>query len=208
MLLNVHESTHSSTVVTLGDHSHGSKVKFQDITGLSSCNIDLHSVTDLNVRVRVSQSTSVMGDGARDLSGTDIDLIDSAKLVLSFFSLDAVQDVASLGVVQQSEAIVRLFQLDDIHETGRVILVSADLSVHLDATFHADLLAFLSSQSILETLTKDDSNRQAFSKLVRSSRRAGSPDPCHLSKVPVTRRTEAFLVLSWSTCPTLDKQSE
>ena len=206
MLLNVHESTHSSTVVTLGDHSHGSKVKFQDIAGLSGGNIDLHGVTDLNIRVRVSQSSTVMGNGARDLSSTDVDLVDSAKLVLSFFSLDAVQDIASFGVIQQSEAIVRLFQLDDIHETGRIILVSADLSVNLDATFHADLLAFLASQRILETLTKDNSDRQAFSKLVRSSRRARSPNPSHLSEVPVTRCTEALLVLSWSTSPALSKQ--
>ena len=145
----MHERTNSSAVVSLSDHDHGAQLELEDVSSLSGGNVDLDSVVDLDIRVRVSKGPSVVGDCARNLVGTNKDLVDSAKLVLSFFSVDAVQDVTSLGVVHQSESIVGLFQLNDIHETSRVVLVSANLSVNLDATFHADLLALLSGKGVL-----------------------------------------------------------
>jgi hypothetical protein len=49
-------------------------------------------------------------------------------------------------------------------------------------------LAVLVGQGILKAFAKDDSNRQAFAKLVRTLRRTGGPDASHLSEVPVIWR--------------------
>mmetsp|Transcript_112365 Transcript_112365/g.324592 ORF Transcript_112365/g.324592 Transcript_112365/m.324592 type:complete len:204 (+) Transcript_112365:230-841(+) len=194
----MHQGTHSSAVVSLGNHDHSTEVELQDVSGLTGGNIDLDGVVDLKIRVGVSDGSSIVSDGTGDLSVANVDLVDSAQLVLRLLSIDAVQDVSSLDVVEQSEAIVRLLQLNNIHETSRVVLVSADLSVDLHATFHADLLAFLSGQSILEALTKNDSDRQTFSKLVGTGRRTGRPDTGHLSEIPMRRRIETLKVLLWS----------
>jgi len=185
--------------MTLGDHNHGSKAEFVDVRALSSGDGDLDGVVDLNIRVRVTEGASVVCDSARDLVGSNVNLVDSAKLVLSFFAVEANQDVSSLDVVHKSETIVRLRHLDDVHETSRVVGVGADLSVNLDATFHADLLAFLSGQGVLKTFTENNGNGQALTKLVRSLGGARGPDSPHLADVPMLRGMEALQVLLRST---------
>jgi hypothetical protein len=201
VLLNVHEGTNSPTIVSLGDHNHGTQVEFEDIRHFVGRNIDLNTVVDLDIGVRVSESASIVGDGAGNLVGTNVHLIDTAELVLCLFSVNSVQDVTSLGIVHQAEAIVRLLHLHDVHETGGEVVVGADLSVNLDATLHADLHALLVSQGVLKALTKDHSDRQAFTELVGSSGRAGGPDTAHLSEVPMVWRMKALQVLFRSASP-------
>jgi hypothetical protein len=127
--------------------------------------------------------------------------LDSAELVLGLFSVNTVQNEASLGVVHETESVVGLFQFNDIHETRGVVVVSADLSVNLDATFHTDLHAFLVGQGILESVTEDNGDGQALTELVGSLGRTGGPDTTHLSEVPMGRRIEALQMLFRSTSP-------
>ena len=207
VLLDVHHGTHSSTIVSLGDHDHGSQVEFEGIGHLSGGDVDLDGVVDLGIRVGVSDGPSVVSDGARDLVGTNVDLVDPAELVLGFFSVNSVQDVTSLSVVHKTETIVRLFQFYDIHETGRVVVVGADLSVNLDATLHANLLALLVGQGVLKALTEDNSDGQALTKLVRTSGRTTGPDTSHLLEVPVFGRMKALQMLFRSTSPVRGKRN-
>jgi hypothetical protein len=192
--------------MTLGDHDHGTQVEFEDIGHLSGLNRNLDSVVDLDIGVRVSESPSVVSDSARDLVGANIDLVDSTELGFGFFSVNSVQDIASLDVIHKTEAIVRLLQFYDIHETGGVVVVSADLSIHLDATFHADLLALLVGQGVLQAFAEDDSDRQAFTELVGTSGRTAGPDTGHLCEVPVARRMKALQVFFRSTSPVREKE--
>ena len=69
-----------------------------------------------------------------------------------------------------------------------------------------DLLALLSGQGVLKTLSKDDSDWQTVSELVGTLRRSGSPDTSHLGEVPVGRRMEALQVLLGSASPALKKR--
>jgi len=195
VLLDVHKSSHSASVVTLGDEDHGTQVKLQDIGHLSGSDIDLDRVVNLGIRVGVSEGPSVVCDGAGDLVGSNVHLGDSAKLVLSLFSVNSVHDVTSLDVEQKAETVVRLLQFDDIHETGREVLVGADLSVNLDTTLHADLLALLAGQSILQAFAKDDGQGQTLTQLVGSLGGAGSPDSSHFADVPMVRSMEALQML-------------
>jgi hypothetical protein len=63
------------------------------------------------------------------------------------------------------------------------------------------LLAFLSGESVLETLAEDDGNGEALALLVGSGGGLGSPDAAHFAEVPVARRIEALEMLLWSTSP-------
>lgn len=187
--------------MSLGDHNHGTQIELDNVRALACCDRNLDGIVDLDIRVGVSEGASVVRDGAGDLVGTHVDLVDSAQLVLGLFSVETVQDVTSLCVEQQTEAIVRLFHLDDVHETSGVAVVRADLAVDLDATFHANLLALLARQGVLETFAEDDGKGQALAEFVRAGGGSGRPDPSHLTDIPVLRRMEALQMLFRSTSP-------
>jgi len=87
-------------------------------------------------------------------------------------------------------------------------LVGADLAVDLDATLHADLLAFLSGEGVLELVAEDDGDGETLAFLVGSSIDLGSPDSSHLSEVPVLGRGDALEVLLVSVGPVVRKGGE
>jgi len=124
--------------------------------------------------------------------------LDTAKLELGLILVDTVKDKTSLGIVKKTEAIARLLKFDNVHESSGVVVVGPDLTVNLDTTFHANLLALLSGQGVLKTLTKDDGNGKALALLVGTGGGLGSPDATHLTEVPVTGRIETLEVLLWS----------
>jgi len=192
MLLKMLELSNTPGIVSLGDHDQSTHLELKDVGHLSGGDVDLHGVVDLDIRVRVAKGASIVGDSNGDLLGGDVNLLDAAQLVLSLLLVDTVEDETSLGVEKKTEAISGLLKLEDVHETGGVVEVSADLSVDLDATLHADLLALLSGQGVLKTLTKDDGNGKALALLVGTGGGLGGPDSAHLAHVPVTGRIEAL----------------
>jgi len=73
--------------MTLGDHDHGSKSEFVNIGCLSCLDRNLNNIVDLCVGIRVSESASVVRDSAWNFVGTNVDLVDSAKLVICLGSV-------------------------------------------------------------------------------------------------------------------------
>ena len=142
-----------------------------------------------------------MRDGDGDLVGRYVDFLDTAQLVGGFFLADAVQDEASLGVKEQTEAIARLFQFDHVHKAGGVVGVRSYLSVDLDASFHGNLHAFLAGQCVFKAFTEDNADGQALTQLVGSGRGLGGPDAPHLAQVPVVGRIQSLQMFLGSTSP-------
>ena len=149
VLLKVDELSNTPGVVSLGDHNHGTHLELVDIRHLSGGDGDLDGVVHLDIRVGVTKGASIVGNSDGDLLGGDVDLLDTAELVLGLFLLDTVEDEASLGVVEETETISRLLELNSVHESSGVVLVGTDLSVNLNTTLHADLLALLSGEGVL-----------------------------------------------------------
>lgn len=92
----------------------------------------------------------------------ELHLLDLAELVLSLLSLDAVDGEATLGVVDETEVLAGLLDADDVHETGRVGRVSADLAVDLDETLHHDRLGLTAVKRVLETINENTSQLLGF----------------------------------------------
>lgn len=208
VFLNVHKLSNTSGVTSLGDHDHGTEFELDNVGHLTSGDINLDSVVDLDIRVGVSQSASIVSDSNWDLVCGDIHLGDAAKLVRRFGFFDSVKDITSLGVEKETKAVARLVEFDDIHETSWVVLVGSDFSIHLDATFHANLHALLVGKGILQTITKDNGDREAFSQLVRTRGGSRSPDSAHFSEVPVLRSMETLQVLLWSASPVMEREQD
>lgn len=108
----------------------------------------------------VADSTPVMGDDERNTLCTELDLSDLAEFVLALFSCDAVDGVTTFGVVDETEVLSGLLDGDDVHESGRVVGIRADLSVDLDETLHDDGRNFLSGECVLESVTQEDYKRK------------------------------------------------
>ena len=192
MLLNMLKGSNTTSVVSSRNHDHGANFELVDVRHLASGNIHLNSVIYSHVGVRETKSPAVMGDSNRYLLGTHVPLLNAAKLVLRLVLLNAVEHKASLGIVEETEEIPTLLEGDNIHKTGGVVVISADLSVNLDTTLHANLLAFLSSQSVLETLSEDDGNRETLALLMGSLAGLWGPHTTHFAEIPVAGRIEAL----------------
>ena len=61
---------------------------------------------------------------------------------------DPVGDKSALGIVHQSEVLIGLLDLNDIHESSRICAVCPDLSVNFDMPLHEDGIDLPASQSI------------------------------------------------------------
>jgi hypothetical protein len=207
VMFNVHHSTYSSSVAALGEHNHGSNFEFDNVGRLSSRENDLDNIVDLDIRIGKSDGTSIVGDGSRNLLGTDVYLGDTTELVGGLFSVDAVHDKSSLGIEQHPESISTLFEFNDIHETSGEVVVRTNFVIDLDVTFHANLHTFLVGEGILEAFAQHNGYRDTFTHLVWTSTGLGSPDAAHLGQIPMVRRIQAFQVLLRSARPVVKERN-
>mmetsp|Transcript_272 Transcript_272/g.772 ORF Transcript_272/g.772 Transcript_272/m.772 type:complete len:294 (+) Transcript_272:114-995(+) len=195
VLLNVLKLPNTTRVASLGDHDHGPDLEGKNVRHFSRSDVDLDRVVHLHIRIRIAEGASIVGDGHGNLLGTHVHLLNTAQLVLGLLTAEALEGETSLGVEQEAEAVTSLLELHNIHESCGVVLVCADLTVYLDATLHANLLALLPGESILETIAEDEADGEALALLVGAGAGLGSPDSRHLPQVPVAGRIEALEVL-------------
>ncbi len=194
VLLNVHELSNTSNVMTLGEHDHGSELGLDDIRHLTSSNIDLDGIIGLDIWVGVTNGTSIMRNGNWDLTRRNLGLQNLAELVLLLLVRDAVKYETSLDIKEETEVIAALLELNDVHETGGVVVVGAYLAVDLDATFHADLDTLLAGEGVFELVAEDDGYGEALALLVWAGGGLWGPDAAHFAEVPVLWRVDALQV--------------
>lgn len=96
------------------------------------------------------------------------DLLNFAQFISGLLIGDAVKGETTLGVVEQSEALVGLLDLDDIHESGWEVSVSSDLSVNLNQTLHQNHGNLLLGKSVLQAVTQQEDQWETFAELVWS----------------------------------------
>jgi len=63
---------------------------------------------------------------------------------------------AALGVVDKAEVLACLFDRDDVHKTGWVCRIGANLSVDFDKALHDDGFGFAGVEGILESSRKSE----------------------------------------------------
>lgn len=164
--------TSTALVTTTGNHDVAAGVHMNELEKLVVLDIVTNSVVDADQRVGVSDRATVVGDDLRNTLVAQLNLLDLQQLVLSLLGGDAVDDEATLGVVQDTEVLTALLDGDDVHESGRVGRLSANLSVDLDETLHCDRGDLTSGQSVLQTVTEQYDERQRLAQLVGTRGRA------------------------------------
>jgi len=72
---------------------------------------------------------------------------------LSLFLVEGLEDESSLGVVEDSESLISLFDSDDVHETSGETSISSDLAVN---------------ENVLFLIVEDEGNISAVNSVVES----------------------------------------
>lgn len=188
VLLNVRDGTHTSNVVSSGDHNSLAHGELEDTDDLSARDFDLDGVVHLGIGVgKPNRSAVVRGNSRDDLStsrqvgvGTNggllshVSLLDSTELVLGLLRVDLVEDEAAFRVVDKAEVHASLGDGDDIVEPSRVVEVATSLAIDEDMTSHDNHQGLTASEGELETIAENQGQGEAFSELVRTSGRSGS----------------------------------
>lgn len=135
MLFNVLDDTDSTDVVTVLDETNITGFQMGEVFDLVVDDVVFKGITDLDFRVGESDSSGVVGNDVRDLVRTNSLGGDLQELELSFFLVEGLENESTLGVVEDSEGLVSLFDSDDVHKTSGVTSVSSDLTVNQDVLF-------------------------------------------------------------------------
>lgn len=165
------DDTDTTSVSTTGDHAQSTGVKLDKVGDFVGGDVNHDGVTFLDQRIRVSDGSRVVQLHARNALVAQLLLDHLAQLVLRFNTGDSVHDKSTFLVVHQSEVFVRLFNFDDVHDTARVALLHAHLAVNLDQALLEDRRDFLVVQRVLQTVSQDQAQREAFARLVRTCSR-------------------------------------
>ena len=86
--------------------------------------------------------------------GKDTYFSNFTELVLGLSGGDPVDGESALHVVDNSEVLAGLFNLDNIHEPSGVLMVGSNPTVNLDVTVLKDVLDLLQGKGILQTVPK------------------------------------------------------
>jgi len=187
MLFDGSDVSNSTDVVSTDKEDSSSNLELDNTADGLALEIKLDGVVDLDVWVRESNGSTVVGNDMWNLSLADLLLDDLAKFEFSFLGVNSVWLESSLDVIKDSEVLVGLLNGDNIHGSEREFWVSSDLAVNLDQTFLIldDLSSFLVGHSVLQSLLEKDVERNALSCLMWTSGWFGSIHSLEFSKVPL-----------------------
>lgn len=131
----------------------------------------LDCVLLLDIWVRISDGSSVMGNDVWDLVLAHSLSLDTAELELGFLGINFVGLVSALHIVENSKVFSSFFNANNIHDTEWESGISSNFVVNLDQSFLVlyDLDCLLTSKSISQSVSQEYSERNAFSSFVGSS---------------------------------------
>lgn len=199
LLLDGLDDTNSADVTTSGDHGDGADLELEEALSLVGLEVELDGVVDTDLWVSVLDGPAVVGVGVWDLLVADLPLVDAAKLEFGLLWLDLVSAVPALGIIDEAELLVGLAELDDIHKTGWVLWIGADLAVDLDEPPHADSSNFTGVEGVLEAVPEENDDWEALASLVWASSWLGGELTSGLGKEPVVWGGESLKVLTLAT---------
>ena len=77
--------------------------------------------------------------------------LDLCQLIFRLFGSNAMDRETALGIVDKAEIFAGLLNGDNVHETGGIGGIGADLAVHFYEALHDDGLGFARIESILQS---------------------------------------------------------
>ena len=162
VLLTVRDDTATTPVTATGDEDEVAGIELDEVGDLALLKVETNSVVDLDEGIGVTDGATVVGDDMGDTLATNSDLADLEELVGRLLRSDAVDRETTLDVVKKAEVFVGLVNRNNVHETCRVCLIRADLSIDFDKALFHDLRYFSSIQSVLKPIAEKDGEGKGF----------------------------------------------
>ena len=186
VLLDVHQGTNSTDVVTSGQVHKFSGFVLEPGGNLSLLKVILEGVSLFDFGVGESDGSAVVGHNVWDLVASNGFGLHLQKLVFGFVLLDGHKGESSLDIVKHSVVLVGLDNGKNIESTDGEFSISSDFVIDLDAGFSVlkDKGHFTGSQSKRQSLSQDDRKRKTFSKLVGTLAWSNCIDSSHFGKQP------------------------
>lgn len=186
VFFNVNNGSNTTSIASTSDHAQVSSLELDEVHNLTSLQVNLDSVVNLDGRVVVTDGASVVGGDERNFLLGELLKLNTAQLVLGLLiRSQTVEDETSLGVVHQTELVTGFLHSNHIHETTRESLISPDLPVNLTEAIHYNLLALSHGEGVLKPISEDQAKGDTLTELVRSSARTRCPDAIKFAKHPV-----------------------
>ncbi|GBE58808.1 argonaute 12, putative [Babesia ovata] len=198
VLLLVDDGAHTALVVSSGDHDEVADLELEELDDRAGLEVNAQGVAGLDIGVDATDGATVVGNGHADLLGAEEGLLHPAELVSRLLSGDLVRDETTLGVVQQTEVLVRAVKRNHVHETDGICDVGAHLAVDADNLLHHDQLDLVVRQGVFETVPQKQHQGKALRGLVRSWGWLRSVATTQLVQKPVRRRVDALHMLLYT----------
>ena len=142
MSLPVGDHSNSSQVGTSSHHAQVASVKFDEISNISSLQINLNDVIHLDEEFGVADSLSIMGHRMRDSFCAHEDLSYFPQLIVGLLRCNMMSK-AIPDVIDQRKILSSLVNANDIHKIIRVGCISVDLAINLNKILYTDLFYFI-----------------------------------------------------------------
>lgn len=152
MLLLGYDDSNSAGVTTTSDHAQVSIIEGNDIHDFASGQIQLDGIVDLDDGIGVPDGPTVSGVQMGYHSLASLFGSNFAELVLGLGGGDPVDSESTLDVVDDSEVLASLLDLDNVHESSGVLMVGSDPTINLDVTVLKDVLYLLQSHGVPQTV--------------------------------------------------------
>lgn len=114
MSFSVGDDADSTQIVSSSHHAEVSSLEFDEVENLPFRDVPSDGVIHLNEWIWIPDSSPVMSDQEGNAFRSSGHFLHSQQLVRSFFGRDFVENEPSFHVVQESEMVASLLDLDDI----------------------------------------------------------------------------------------------
>jgi len=171
VVLDVLKNTNTTNIVTTSNKNWSTVVELDNTIDFTAFKVNLDCVVLLDVGVGETDSTTVVGNNVWDITLSKNLSLDLAKLELGFFGINAMGLETTLNVVEYTEVFTSLVNWDNVLETKRELGISSDFVINLDVGIFIlnNSKNFLTSKSVLESVTEKDWKGDALTELVGSS---------------------------------------
>ena len=199
VLLTADEDSDTASVAAAGGHDEVADLEGDVVDDLACGQVDLDSVVDADLGVRVADGAGVVGDEVGDVAAAHGGLLDLAELELGLLRGDAVDGKAALLVVEDAEVLAGLGDAHNVHEAGGEAGVGADLAVNLDQTLDNNIGHLAAGKSVLETVADENVEGKTLTKGVGTHAGTGGIGTAHLVEHPAGGSCDTLEVLARTT---------
>jgi len=187
MSLPMSHDADSPQVSTADYHAQVPGVELDEVGDFRVGDVVDDAIVNVDLRIWIADGSTVVSHDERNPFRPHRKLFHLAEFHLRLFWSDTVNSVPTLYVVDKPKLFPRFFDCNYVHEACGEVMIRSDFAVHLDQSLVHDLDGLLIRQSVLQPISEEYDEREAFSELVRPSAGSRRKDTGLFIQQPMSR---------------------